>query len=90
MDVKPLAPYDPINGKRTARSREKCQGEITESGNRNWRQRQGLDFRCTRDALFDVNGDKLCALHAGRKLLEAALRDQPWAAAPSLTPQAEE
>lgn len=51
----------------------RCHGEVKD-GTKRWRDHAGRDYRCDRKAIFEVDGRKLCQLHAGDVLIERALR----------------
>lgn len=52
--------------------RPTCEGEVNESTKR-WRDHAGRDYLCDRKALYELDGKKLCSLHAGDALIRREL-----------------
>lgn len=71
--VKLVEPY------RTVRShtwkRERCEAEVTDF-TKQWRTRsRRKDMNCERTVVYEINGKRLCGLHAGREALAILLKE---------------
>ncbi len=55
---------------------ERCEAEVKDQPE-GWRARRGYGNNCQRHAVYNLEGRKLCRLHAGGELLDLLMQDHP-------------
>lgn len=53
-----------------------CDAEIKDQP-AGWRLRRGYGNHCQRHAVYIINGEELCRLHAGDRVLDLLMKDHP-------------